>query len=165
MSKNDKQHVPVIGWFQPHQPVDWDGYIADPKTGELVKEPSMTKQSFVAECDINNIVKEFTQTGQVSHVNEKARQGAYVDLPDSMDFQQGLEMVRAAETAFMTLPAQVRARFGNDPAQFLEFFQDPANQEEAIKLGLASDTRPPEPAPKAPDPAPAPAPTNPQPKA
>lgn len=145
MSKDDK-HVPVIGWFQPHAPYNWDGLVPDAKTGELVKEPSMTKQSFVAECDINNIVREFTTTGQLAHINEKAAMGAFVDLPDTIDFQQGLEIVRQAEASFAQLPAKVRARFGNDPAEFLAFMADPASQEEAIALGLATDTRPPRPA-------------------
>lgn len=141
----DNEHVKVVGWFQPHAPYNWDGLVPDPKTGELVKEPSMTKQSFVAECDINNIVRDFTQTGQIAHINEKAAQGAYVDLPDTMDFQHGLELVRQAQASFDSLPAQVRARFANNPAEFLAFMGDPANQEEMIKLGLASDTRPPQP--------------------
>lgn len=134
----------VIGFYMPgDRRDDWTGFVLDPKTGELVKEPSMTKQSFVAECDINNIVRAFTETGQVAHVNEKAAMGAFVDLPDTVDFQQAIEIARAGETAFMALPAQMRARFGNDPAQFLDFVADPANQDELIKLGLATDTRPP----------------------
>jgi hypothetical protein len=31
----------------------------------------------------------------------------------------------------------VRARFNNSPQEFLEFFADPANSDEAIRLGLA----------------------------
>lgn len=142
MSKDDK-HIPVIGWFQPHAPYNWDGLVLDKKTGELVKEPSATKQSFVAECDINNIVREFTHTGQVAHINEKAALGAFIDLPDTTDYQQAVELARAGQVAFDQLPAQVRARFGNDPAQFLDFMGDPANQQEAIDLGLAVDNRPP----------------------
>lgn len=159
----DDKHVEVIGWFQPHAPYNWDGMVADPKTGELVKELSLTKQSFVAECDINNIIKDFTQTGFVAHINQHAASGAFVDLPDQIDFQAGLDLVRQASDAFAALPAKLRARFGNDPAQFLDFMHDPKNQQEAIDLGLAIDTRPPSPAPaeplsgpKAGDPVPAP---------
>lgn len=145
MSKqSDREHVPVIGWFQPHRPVTWDGMIADPKTGELVKEPSMTKQSFKEECDINNIVRRFEATGVIDHLNMRAREGVYTDLPDPIDFQGALNVVLAAETAFGSLPADLRARFGNDAEQFLAFTADPANQEEMIKLGLAVDTRVPE---------------------
>lgn len=133
----------VIGFYLPgDRRHDWTGEVTDPKTGELVKEPSMTKQSFVAECDINNIVHAFSQTGQIAHINERAAAGAFVDLPDSLDYQQAVELARAGDAAFMALPAQIRARFDNDPARFLDFVEDPANQQELIELGLATDMRP-----------------------
>lgn len=133
----------VIGWYQPHIAVNWDGLVPDPKTGELVKLPSMTKQSFKEECDINNIVKRFELTGVIDHLNQKAREGVYTDLPDPLDFQGALELVREAQDAFNSLPADIRARFQNDPEAFLSFTSDPSNQDEMIKLGLAVDNRPP----------------------
>lgn len=142
-----------IGWHQPHKPVDWTGEVLDLKTGELVKEPSMTKQSFMKECDINNIIKAYMVTGIWSHINERAQQGVYADLPDPIDFQESLDLVHQAEQSFASLPSSVRNRFENDPAKFLAFMADPANQDEAIKLGLATDNRPPEP-PPAPPPTP-----------
>ena len=144
-SADPKVHVLYQGWFRPHAPVNWTGEILDRKTGELVKEPSMTKQEFMAECDINNIIKSYSVTGVIAHINEKASQGAYVDLPDPIDFQQGLAMVEAAQASFATLPSSVRNRFDNDPTKFLEFMSDPDNQEEAIRMGLATDNRPPPP--------------------
>lgn len=148
MSKqSDREHIPVMGFFHPHAPVNWDGMVPDPKTGELKKEPSMTKQSFKEECDINNIIREFGVTGIATHVRQN--EGLYVDLPDPLDYQQAIDLARGARTAFDALPAQVRARFENDPEQFLSFMADPSNQEEMIKLGLAKDLRPgPEPAPQ-----------------
>lgn len=140
------KHMEVAGFFfVPHdqKQTDWTGEILDPKTGELVKEPSMTKQSFVAECDINNIVRDFTVTGQIQHINEHAAKGQFVDLPDNLDYQEAVEIARLGNNAFSVLPAQLRARFDNDPEKFLMFMADPANQEEMIKLGLATDTRPP----------------------
>lgn len=135
----------VVGFYMPgDRRDDFDGRVPDPKTGELVYQPSMTKQSFVAECDINNIVRDFTQHGMVTHINEKAQAGAFADLPDSVDYQEALEIARAGQTAFDELPAQVRKRFDNDPVKFLDFLQDPANLEETYELGLA--TRPPLPA-------------------
>lgn len=136
----------VIGWYMPgDRSSDCDNLEQDPKTGELTPMPSMTKQSFVKECDINNIVREFTQTGMVEHINAKAKLGAFVDLPDTVDYQQALEIARQGQEAFDLLPAQVRARFSNDPARFLDFIADPMNQDEVIALGLATDTRPPRP--------------------
>ena len=37
----------------------------------------------------------------------------------------------------MTMPADVRARFNNDPALFVDFCSDEANLDEMRKLGLA----------------------------
>jgi len=133
----------IVGWYQPHIAVNWTGEILDPRTGELVKEPSMTKQSFKEECDINNIVRRFEATGVVDHINQAHAQGLFTDLPDALDLQAGLNMIKQAEGAFMALPASLRARFENDPVQFVDFMDNPANQEEMIKLGLAKDTRPP----------------------
>ena len=103
----------------------------------------MTKQEFVAECDINNIIKQYSATGQLKHISARAAQGQYMDLPDDLDFQTSLEIVRQAQEAFATLPSSTRARFENDPQNFLAFLSDPANQDEAIKLGFATDRRPP----------------------
>lgn len=146
MAKPKDEIMPVIGWYQPHdRSSDYDGRVLDPKTGELVYLPSMTKQSEMAACDINNIVREFSLTGQVQHISAKAAQGAFLDLPTRLDYQESLNAIIAAEAAFMALPAKVRNRFDNDPGKFLEFFTDPANQDEAIAMGLATDTRPPAP--------------------
>ena len=33
-------------------------------------KPSLTKQSFTKECDINNIMKKYQKTGAIDHVNK-----------------------------------------------------------------------------------------------
>lgn len=143
-----------ITFYRPHKRVPYLGKLEDLNTGELVTPATRTKQSFIAECDINNILKQFKATGMVRHMSAKAAQGAYMDLPEAQDFQEALNTVLEGQKAFATLPALVRERFNNDPEEFLKFMNDPKNQDEAIKLGLAKDTRPaPEvPAPPAPPP-------------
>lgn len=111
--------------------------------------PSMTKQEFARECDINNIVKAFSVTGQWNHISAKAASGAYVDLPDAIDLQVSLQVIQEANTAFMSLPAHVRDRFHNEPANFLEFVNKPENLAEMRKMGLAPEA-PREDPPKAP---------------
>lgn len=108
----------------------------DPVTGELVDKVSMTKQEFIKDCDINNIIKQFSQTGMLNHVRANQAMGMYADLPDNLDFQNSMNLVRQAEDAFMTLPSKIREQFGQDPARFLAFVEDPANGDELIKLGL-----------------------------
>lgn len=133
-------------FYRPHPRVQEKGELVNPKTGEVEIPPSMTKQEFARECDINNVIKAFKTHGMFTHVNAKAAQGAYQDLPDSVDFQESLHTIMVAEQAFMSLPAKVRDRFGQDPAQFLAFMQDPANLKEARELGLVH----PEPTPPTP---------------
>lgn len=141
MAKNGK----IYSHYRPHKRVQYTGEVVDLKTGELVKLPTMTKQEFKRECDINNIIKHFSTTGMFNHVNTRANQGAYQDLPDSIDFQDSLNTIKAAEAAFMSLPAKVRDRFGQDPGEFLAFMADAANVEEIQKLGLAKPLEQPPP--------------------
>lgn len=133
----------LINHFRPHPRVQYTGELLNHKTGEFFKPVTRVKQSFVAECDINNILKQYSTTGQLKHISAKAATGVYQDLPDEIDFQTSMNIVKQGEMAFATLPSKTRDRFNNDPALFLQFMADPANQDEAIKLGLATDSRPP----------------------
>lgn len=134
-----------MSFYRPHRRIQTYNLYPDPVTGEFVEMPSMTKQEFARECDINNVIKAFSTTGMFKHVNQKAAQGQYVDLPDPTDFQNSLDQVNQARTAFMSLPSKLRARFDNDPAQFLAFTHDPSNLAEMRTLGLAKPEAPPPP--------------------
>lgn len=101
--------------------------------GEIVKTPSLTKQSFAEEVDINTIVRRFGLTGQLP---ENVRAPTYADFEEVVDYQTALNAVLAAQSAFMELPANVRERFGNDPQKFVEFTSDDNNKDEARRLGL-----------------------------
>lgn len=142
-------------FYFPHSRVAYDPHVVVTATGELVIPERRTKQNHIAECDINNIMKQYSKTGQITHMSAKAAQGAYADLPDDLDFQVSMNIVAEGRSAFATLPAKVRDRFGNDPAQFLAFMADPDNQDEAIKMGLATRVATPAPnEPQAPHAAP-----------
>lgn len=137
-------------FYVPHERVY--APIANLRTGEI--EPSKTQQEHLVSCDINNIIKQFSKTGQLTHISAKAAQGAYLDLPDPVDYQEAQNIMLEASSSFSSLPAKVRDRFENDPAQFLAFMADPKNEKEARELGLLTpatplpDTRP-EPSPEA----------------
>lgn len=143
-SQHDEALVP-LNFYRPHARVVYTGELVNHVTGEVFTPPRRVKQSFVAECDINNILKQYSATGQLKHVSAKAAQGAYLDLPDEMDFQSGLHLVEQGRQAFATLPAKTRDRFDNDPAQFLAFMANPENREEAVQLGLLTKTPSPPP--------------------
>jgi len=117
--------------------------------------PSRAKQSFKDECDINRIMAKYRAQGIILHTNKY--QGRYEDLPSEIDFHSDLNNIMSARDAFDSLPAKIRARFNNDPAEFLGFVQDPANQEEINNLGLGKDLpkTTEEPDPVEPDPEPA----------
>lgn len=96
---------------------------------------SMTVQADAREADINFIMERYTKTGQMPPPSRVPRYG---DFDGISDFRSALEAVSAAQEAFMSLPAKVRAKFENDPAQFLDFAEDPANLPEMVELGLVS---------------------------
>lgn len=102
-----------------------------------------TKQSFAAECDINNIMARYAKTGVLDFANQHAPQ--YADCT-GIEFEAGMQTIAAAKSMFADLPAELRSRFENDPAQFLDFVNDDRNHEEAKELGLLR----PEPAPATP---------------
>lgn len=95
---------------------------------------SRTKQSFREESDINNIMAKYIKTGVLTHMAENAPQ--YVDLPESIDYQEALNMTIAAGEAFDSLPGSIRERFDNNAVAFLQFMEDENTLEEQVELGL-----------------------------
>lgn len=119
--------------------------LHDPKDYQLVTDgPSLTRQEFTEECDINTIMARYEKTGVVRHLNAASPQ--YLDLSNVPDLQQALSVIREAEAAFMALPAKVRAEFANDTQAFIRFAEDPQNLEQMRAWGLAKPAeRTPEP--------------------
>lgn len=91
------------------------------------------KQSFKDECDINNIMKRYTRTGQVP---VGVRVGSYGDFCGPADLLEARELIERADAQFQALPSAVRERFKNSPGLFLEFVQNKGNAKEARELGL-----------------------------
>lgn len=95
---------------------------------------SLTKQSFKAECDVNEILRKWQKTGLVTHVASQPPK--FGDFDQVVDYQGALNQVIAADAAFMALPSSVRDRFSNDAGALFAFVQDSSNRDEAISLGL-----------------------------
>lgn len=106
---------------------------ASKETGLACPEETMAQQHFKEECDINTIVERFGITGELP-------QNVRVPLPDefigAMDYQQAMNAIIDGQNAFAQMPANVRARFQNDPQEFLQFVHDPENRAEAERLGI-----------------------------
>ncbi|AZL82952.1 internal scaffolding protein [Apis mellifera associated microvirus 25] len=98
------------------------------------EEPSKTEQSFQKECDVNEIIRKYMKTGQITHMARN--QGSYADVSEIPDLHSAMIQVSQAQQAFDSLPAELRKRFGNSPVAMVEFLQNPKNDEEAIELGL-----------------------------
>nr|QJB18840.1 MAG: internal scaffolding protein [Microvirus sp.] len=114
-------------------PYNYDRDAASNESGLACEEPSLTQQHFKDETDINNILRQFNITRLLPEVSLSPRFGDFTGIGD---YQGALNAVIAAEDGFMALPANLRARFGNDPAQLIDFLSDENNRSEAEKLGL-----------------------------
>jgi len=98
-------------------------------------DESRAKQSMKQECDINFIVGQYKKTGLITHVS---RQEGYYDDVETMDFHSAMNIIARAEQTFGQVPAHIRKLFGNDMGAFLEFAQDPKNEDRMVELGLAT---------------------------
>lgn len=94
---------------------------------------SMAKQSFKDECDINTIMARYQRTGVLDHVRQNV--GQYIDVTGA-DFTEAQNLIAGARSMFNELPAKLRERFNNEPAELLSFLEKEENREEAVKLGL-----------------------------
>lgn len=103
-------------------PIEVRGLNCDPAEG-------MTQQHFKDECDINFLLKNYNDIPVPPPV--------YADCSQYSDLQSAIDMVRAAADDFAAVPSEIRARFGNSPAAFFDFCNNPDNKELLISLGLA----------------------------
>lgn len=96
---------------------------------------SRTKQAHKNECDINNIMAKYLKTGILEHAENYSGQYGFAT---QTDFKESLQLIAEAQNMFDALPAKARKKFNNDPGEFLEFVQNPANESELYDLGLST---------------------------
>lgn len=114
-------------------PYNYDVDKVSDETGLECPDPSLAQQNFKDESDINYIVRQFGLTGELPNQTISPQYG---DFTGVLDYHSAVNAVLAAQDEFMDLPAQMRARFDNDPAKLIDFLGKEENREEAIKLGL-----------------------------
>lgn len=114
-------------------PYNYDTDAASNESGLHCEDATLTQQHFKDECDINNILRQFNLTGELPGSPMSPQYGDFTGIGD---YHTALNQVIAAEDEFMSLPATLRARFQNDPAELISFLQNQENLDEAISLGL-----------------------------
>jgi len=102
-------------------------------SGLITPEPTLAKQEFKDECDINNVMLQYARTGELPYTTQKPSFG---DFRSARTYQESMNLIIEAQNSFKELPAMVRAQFKNDPSQLIDFLNNPANKEKAIELGL-----------------------------
>lgn len=103
-------------------------------------------QSFAESTDIHAILRRF-QNGEAD-VLEKV-QGFYGDITEMPHtYAEALQRIADSEKVFMSLPVEVRAKFGHSFSEFLSASQDPDFLD---RMGVKPEVQP-EPVPPAPDP-------------
>lgn len=99
-------------------------------------KPSCTKQSFQYEVNINTIAERMQRGVYNSSLPVNTSKPVFDDF-SNLDYQHALNVVCEAKSRFEELPATVRQRFNNNPAELLKFVENKSeNYEEGLKLGI-----------------------------
>lgn len=128
-------------------PYNYDTDVVSEQTGTECPEETLAQQQFKDDADINYMMERFGVIDNVPKVTNMPTSGDFTQ--NVTDYQTALNIMVWAKQEFMKQPADLRSRFNNDPQLFMNFMENPDNQDEAIKLGLA--TRRPDPKPDAAD--------------
>lgn len=124
----------VFNEFGVRAPGQYDPDLVSTLTGlDCSVDKGRTQQSFAADADINTLIERFGVGGPMP---QGVRMPVFADFSQVDDFESAMSAVVDARESFDAMPAKVRARFHNDPQEFLEFCSDRDNLDEARKLGL-----------------------------
>lgn len=114
-------------------PYNYDRDQASQESGVSTGTENGAKQSFKDECDINTIVERF---GLGYELPQNSRVPEYGDFSNITTFQEAMNATAAVREEFDKLPANIRSKFGNDPALYVDFCLDENNREELRQMGL-----------------------------
>jgi phage internal scaffolding protein len=112
---------------------NYDATLVSFTTGTSCPEPTLAQQHMKDECDINQIILKMTR-GNPIPVNTS--QATYGDFSNAEEYQTLMNRLIDAQASFDELPATLRERFANNPANLIDFLAKKSNKDEAIKLGL-----------------------------
>ena len=97
-------------------------------------DDSKVQKSMQDETDIKNILKKYGRTGMLPIMQDQQLYGDFSSMPE---YQEAQNIIIKAERQFSLLSSDVRKKFDNDPAKFLQFCTNKDNLNEMYKLGLA----------------------------
>lgn len=83
-----------------------------------------TVQAFKDETDIRRLLSRAQREGTLSHLQKY--EGVYGDFADFDFLDTQLKLIQANEI-FSELPSEIRNEFGQSPAAFFDYVNDPAN--------------------------------------
>ncbi len=109
------------------------------KVGLKTKNDNLVEQHHKDDVDINKIIPRYDKSGVLQEMMEF--EGQYADLT-GINYQDMVDTVANANSAFETLPSELRAMFDHDPAKMLSFMDDESNNEKMYELGLKSRPKP-----------------------
>lgn len=107
-----------------------------PRVQLTCDDPSLAKQSFQDECNINNIIKRHHATG-IPFPTAETIGAKFGDFAEVTDYHDSMLKVVKARESFAALPSAIRKQFANDPGEFIAFVHDPENHDQLIEMGLA----------------------------
>jgi len=96
-------------------------------------QKQVTEQHHAEYCDINAMMRKYYRTGMLPQCTESP---VYGDFTMADDYLTMKTRIADAQADFMKLPAELRQRFKNDPAELLRFLENEDNAHEAVLLGL-----------------------------
>jgi len=105
-------------------------------------EEIRVEQTHKDEVNINNIVKRHGM--DLIAKTAALQQFTYDDNPNN-DFQETMNMILKAKESFSSVPSEIRKKFDNDPAKFMDFIHNGDNQQQLIDWGLAKAPETPQP--------------------
>ncbi|UPW41759.1 internal scaffolding protein [Peromfec virus RodF7_15] len=99
--------------------------------------PSMTQQQFKEQCDINNILARFLQTGDVSLLNTFEKINRYIDISEiPTTLEDSFDYIDYAQEKFMELDSSVRRKFGDNFRNLVTYLDSNPDIDSLYEHGL-----------------------------
>jgi len=114
-------------------PFEYDAKAASDESAYVEKMDSLTIQSMAEDADINIILARFGVTGKMP---ENPNLPRYGDFSEITSYQDAMNACMKAGNDFLTLPAEIRAKFDNNPEKLIQFVENPANYEAGLAMKL-----------------------------